>query len=42
MDLKSDVDEKEILSLWKDISFPGSFRGVKTFQALLKTGYTRY
>lgn len=37
MDLKSDVDEKEILSLWKDISFPGSFRGVKTFQALLKT-----
>lgn len=32
-----DAKELEILNLWKDLSFPGSFRGVKTFQALLKT-----
>jgi len=31
------ADEAKILSLWKDINFPGSFRGVKTFQALLKS-----
>lgn len=29
--------ENEILKLWRDISFPGSFRGVKTFQAVLKS-----
>lgn len=35
--LNSDkIDEQRILSLWKDITFPGSFRGIKTFQALLK------
>jgi len=37
---KSDThnDDSEILKLYRDISFPGSFRGIKTFQALLKTG----
>ena len=35
--MDDDVNEEQILNLWKDISFPGSFRGVKTFQALLKT-----
>jgi len=29
--------EKIILNHWQDINFPGSFRGVKTFQTLLKT-----
>jgi len=31
------IDEKEILKLYRDISFPGSFRGLKTFQAVLKS-----
>lgn len=31
------LDEDKILALYKDISFPGSFRGIKTFQAVLKS-----
>lgn len=31
------LDEDEILKLYKDISFPASFRGLKTFQAVLKS-----
>lgn len=34
---QTEINEDEILRLWKDISFPGSFRGLKTFQAVLKT-----
>jgi len=34
---KSEIDESEILKLYRDITFPGSFRGLKTFQAVLKT-----
>lgn len=33
----NEVAESEILRLWRDITFPGSFRGIKTFQAVLKT-----
>lgn len=33
----SSNEEEKILKLWSDINFPGSFRGVKTFQALLKS-----
>ena len=33
----SDVDDDTILKYWRDIDFPGSFGGVKTFQALLKS-----
>lgn len=31
------ISDKELLSLWKNINFAGSFRGAKTFQTLLKT-----
>jgi len=31
------ISDKEILRLWHDPSFAGSFRGVRTFQILLKT-----
>ena len=31
------VSDKEIIQLWHDPSFFGSFRGVRTFQKLLKT-----
>lgn len=31
------VSDEELLKLWKDPSFEGSFRGIKTFQILLKT-----
>lgn len=37
MEENKDINESEIIQLWKDISFPGSFRGLKTFQAVLKT-----
>jgi len=30
-------DEDKILKLYRDITFPGSFRGLKTFQAVLKS-----
>jgi len=33
----SEVDESEILKLYRDISFPGSFRGIKTLRSVLKT-----
>ncbi|MBM3939083.1 MAG: transposase family protein, partial [Sphingomonadales bacterium] len=33
----SQISDNEILNLWRDIDFPASFRGVKTFQAVLKT-----
>ena len=31
------ISDEEILNLWKDKTFSGSFRGIKTFQACLKT-----
>ena len=31
------VSEQEILQLWRDPNFSGSYRGIKTFQILLKT-----
>jgi hypothetical protein len=31
------ISDEELLQLWKDPKFSGSFRGVKTFQTLLKT-----
>ena len=31
------LSDEEILKLWRDPSFAGSFRGVRTFQVLLKT-----
>lgn len=37
--MNSDTRKETILKLWRDISFPGSFRGVRTFQACLKTDY---
>ena len=39
MSNKSDneISDEEILRLWHDPSFDGSFRGIKTFQKLLKT-----
>lgn len=35
--MSSNISDEEILRLWKDINFAGSYRGVKTFQILLKT-----
>lgn len=32
----SNLSDAEILSLWKDINFTGSFSGVKNFQSCLK------
>lgn len=31
------VSDEEIAKLWRDPSFPGSYRGARTFQVLLKT-----
>ena len=31
------LSDQDILKLWRDPSFPGSYRGVRTFQILLKT-----
>lgn len=31
------ISDDKILKLWRDINFSGSYRGVKTFQILLKT-----
>ena len=31
------ISDKKILELWRDPNFSGSYRGVKTFQTLLKT-----
>lgn len=31
------ISDQKILDLWRDINFKGSYRGVKTFQILLKT-----
>lgn len=33
----STISDEELLKLWRDINFKGSYRGVKTFQTLLKT-----
>jgi IS30 family transposase len=33
----SHVSDEKLLELWKDPDFDGSFRGIKTFQAFLKT-----
>ena len=30
------ISDEEILKLWKDPDFEGSFRGLKTFQSVLK------
>ena len=34
---KKDLSDEDILSLWRNPDFSGSFRGVRTFQTLLKT-----
>ena len=31
------ISDKKILELWRDPNFSGSYRGIKTFQTLLKT-----
>ena len=31
------VSDEEILKLWRDPNFAGSYRGVRAFQTLLKT-----
>ena len=31
------ISDEELLKLWRDPSFDGSYRGVRTFQILLKT-----
>lgn len=31
------ISDEELLNLWRDPSFDGSYRGVRTFQVLLKT-----
>jgi hypothetical protein len=31
------VSDEKILNLWRDPNFSGSYRGIKTFQLLLKT-----
>ena len=33
----STISDKRILELWRDPNFSGSYRGIKTFQILLKT-----
>jgi hypothetical protein len=33
----TELTDKRILQLWKDVSFNGSYRGVSTFKILLKT-----
>ena len=30
------ISDEELLKLWKDPNFEGSFRGLKTFQSVLK------
>lgn len=35
--MNTEISDKEILRLWRDINFSGSYKGVKTFQLLLKT-----
>lgn len=37
MSTNSDITDEKLLKLWRDINFSGSYRGVKTFQILLKT-----
>ena len=32
-----ELSDEKLLELWKDPAFDGSFRGVRTFQTLLKT-----
>ncbi|MBM3938031.1 MAG: transposase family protein [Sphingomonadales bacterium] len=34
---KGGIDDNEILKLYKDLSFPASFRGIKTFRAVLQS-----
>ena len=31
------ITDKEILQLWRSPTFEGSYRGIRTFQVLLKT-----
>ena len=35
--MTSEISDKKILELWRDPNFIGSYRGIKTFQTLLKT-----
>jgi hypothetical protein len=35
--MSTDISDKKILELWRDPNFSGSYRGIKTFQTLLKT-----
>lgn len=35
--MSDNISDEEILKLWRDVNFGGSYRGVKTFQILLKT-----
>lgn len=37
--MENTISNEEILKLWRDINFSGSYRGVKTFQILLKTDF---
>jgi len=36
-DPKVSISDEKLLQLWRDPNFSGSYRGVKTFQVLLKT-----
>lgn len=33
----NNISDEEILKLWRDVKFAGSYRGIKTFKILLKT-----
>ena len=35
--MNSNITDKKLLQLWRDPTFSGSYRGIKTFQTLLKT-----
>ena len=35
--MSTNISDKKILELWRDPNFSGSYRGIKTFQLLLKT-----
>jgi len=37
MDDNSNISDEKLIQLWRDPNFAGSYRGVKTFQVLLKT-----
>ncbi|MBM3937189.1 MAG: transposase family protein [Sphingomonadales bacterium] len=37
--MQPSISDQEILKLWRDPAFDGSYRGVRTFQVLLKTTF---